>query len=98
SYHYLPPAREVACSAPIVSALERELKITGREAFCGKVWTTDAPYRESRSQLKNWDDEGALTVEMQGASRFSFAFARQASVAHWAMVSNAADHPRDQFE
>jgi uridine phosphorylase len=98
SYHYLPPAREVACSALIVSALERELKMTRREVFCGKVWTTDAPYRETRSQLKNWADEGVLAVEMQAASLFAFAVARQADVAYVAMVSNAVDHLGDQFD
>jgi uridine phosphorylase len=98
SYHYLPPAREVACSALIVSALERELKMTGREVFCGKVWTTDAAYRETRSPLKNWADEGVLAVDMQAASLFAFAVARRASVAYVAMVSNAVDHLGDQFD
>jgi uridine phosphorylase len=98
SYHYLPPAREVACSALIVSALERELKMTGQEVFCGKVWTTDAPYRETIAQLNNWAGEGVLAVEMQAASLFAFAIARQASVAYVALVSNAVDHAGEQFD
>jgi uridine phosphorylase len=98
SYHYLPPAREVACSALIVSALEQELKRTGREVFCGKLWTTDAPYRETKSQLSKWADEGVLAVEMQAASLFAFAAARKASVAYIAMVSNAVDHAGEQFD
>jgi uridine phosphorylase len=98
SYHYLPPAMEVTCPTPIISALERELGSTRRAVLIGKVWTTDAPYRETRAQLKKWANERVLAVEMQAASLFAFGIARQASVACVAMVSNAIDHPGEQFD
>lgn len=98
SYHYLPPAMEVTCPTPITSALERELRTTGRTVLIGKVWTTDAPYRETRAQLKKWANERVLAVEMQAASLFAFGMARQASVACVARVSNAVDHPGEQFD
>jgi uridine phosphorylase len=82
----------------IVSAFERELQMTGQEVFRGKVWTTDAPYRETIAQLNNWAGEGVLAVEMQAASLFAFAIARQASVGYVAMVSNAVDHAGEQFD
>ncbi len=98
SYHYLPPGREVACPTPIVAPLERELKKTGRQVFSGEVWTTDAPYRETRAQLEKWADERVLAVEMQAASLFAFGTARHAAVACVAMVSNAVDYVGEQFE
>lgn len=98
SYHYLPPAKEVACPTAIVSLLERELVSTGRTVRSGKVWTTDAPYRETKDQLNQWASEGVLAVEMQAASLFAFGIARQASVAYVAMVSNAVDHQGEQFD
>jgi uridine phosphorylase len=98
SYHYLPPEREVACNSPVVPLLERELLATGWAVRSGKVWTTDAPYREPRVQLQEWAREGALAVEMQAASLFAFAIARRASVASVAMVSNAVDHAGAQFD
>ena len=49
SYHYLPPSPEVACPTPVVAHLERELVATGWSVRCGKVWTTDAPYRETKT-------------------------------------------------
>ncbi len=98
SYHYLPPGREVACAAPIVPLLERELVRTGWTVRSGKVWTTDAPYREPRVQLEKWASERVLAVEMQAASLFAFGAARQASVACVAMVSNAVDHQGEQFD
>jgi uridine phosphorylase len=98
SYHYLPPDREVACKSPVVPFLERELTATGWAVRSGKVWTTDAPYRETAAQLKIWTREGVLAVEMQAASLFAFGVARQASVASIAMVSNAVDHEGAQFD
>src|SRR5215467_7837240 len=98
SYHYLPPDREVACKSPVVPLLGRELLVTGWAVRSGKVWTTDAPYRETKTQLNRWAREGALAVEMQAASLFAFGVARQASVASVAMVSNAVDHAGAQFD
>src|ERR1700687_619549 len=64
SYHYLPPDNEVACKSPVVPLLERELIATGWAVRSGKVWTTDAPYRETKAQLNRWSQEGVLAVEM----------------------------------
>ena len=98
SYHYLPPAREVAYESPVTPLLERELAATGWAVRSGKVWTTDAPYRETKVQLEGWAREGVLAVEMQAASLFAFGIARQACVACIAMVSNAVDHAEGQFD
>ncbi len=81
SYHYLPPDSEVACKSPVVPLLERELIATGWAVRSGKVWTTDAPYRETKAQLNKWAREGALAVEMQAASLFAFGIAKRAPVA-----------------
>jgi uridine phosphorylase len=98
SYHYLRPGSEVACPSGITSLLQRELPATGWTTRSGKVWTTDAPYRETAAQLEGWARAGALAVEMQAASLFAFGHARQASVACVAMVSNAIDHQGEQFD
>jgi uridine phosphorylase len=98
SYHYLPPSREVGCPTPIVPALLEHLRATGWEVRSGKVWTTDAPYRETESQLHSWAGEGALAVEMQAAGLFAFGTALGAAVATVAVVSNAVDHTGPQFD
>ena len=98
SLHYLPPNREVDCPVPQVAALlERELPATGWTVRSGKVWTTDAPYRETQAQLQHWANEGILAVEMQAASLFAFGKAQGVAVACIAMVSNAVDHDGEQF-
>jgi uridine phosphorylase len=99
SYHYLAPSQEVACPTPVAEHLEKELAATtGWNVLSGKVWTTDAPYRETREQIERWASEGALAVEMQTASLFAFGTARHAAVASVVMVSNAVDHQGDQFD
>jgi uridine phosphorylase len=55
------------------------------------VWTTDAPYRETREQLEDYANKGVLAVEMQAASLFAFAEARRAFVGLIAHVTNTAN-------
>jgi nucleoside phosphorylase len=98
SYHYLGPAHEVSCPPLLTEPIARELSCIGLTVRVGKVWTTDAPYRETSTQLENWAREGALAVEMQAASLFAFAQARKAQVAVVARVSNAVDHEGGQFD
>lgn len=99
SFHYLPVGKYVECPTPLlVPLLERELTATGWTNLSGSVWTIDAPYRETTTQLEKWASEGVLAVEMQAASLFAFGTARGVSVASIAMVSNAVDHEGQQFD
>lgn len=98
SHHYLPPAETIVCPTAIGSLLVREIQALGVVVKEGPVWTTDAPYRETATQLQHWADKGVLAVEMQAASLFAFATARNANIAVIAMVSNAVDHHGEQFD
>jgi uridine phosphorylase len=98
SFHYLPAGERVeAPQASLTTALAQRLAAVA-PVTCGLVWTTDAPYRETRRQLRHWAAAGALAVEMQAASLFAFAHTRGAAVAVVAMVSNSGDHTGDQFD
>ena len=98
SFHYLPAGREVSCPSPQVNAaLEEELSKTGWSVRSGKVWTTDAPYRETEAQLQQWRNDAILAVEMQAASLFAFGAVRGVAVVSVAMVSNAVGHDGEQF-
>lgn len=98
STHYLPPSEDVECSPGVSAHLERELPATGWPVRTGRVWTTDAPYRETLAAIEHWGAEGVLAVEMQAASLFAFGKASGADVAVVAMVSNAVDHAGEQFD
>src|SRR5438552_12673879 len=78
SYHYLPPDSEVACKSRVVPLLERELIGTGWAVRSGKVWTTDAPYRETKVQLNECARQDVLAVELQAPSPFAFGIATHA--------------------
>ncbi len=98
SFHYLPPAEKVDCPTPITELLTEELSRLGSTVVEGSVWTTDAPYRETTSQLQRYASAGVLAVEMQAASLFAFAIARKANVGVVAHVTNAVDHQDEQFD
>ncbi len=73
SYHYLPPAREVAASPNGIVAIERVLQAKQIPYLVGKTWTTDAPYRETRGLVQRRKEEGCLSVEMEAAAFFAVA-------------------------
>lgn len=98
SFHYLPPAEQVCCPTAIADLLTEEVSQLGSTVVQGSVWTTDAPYRETTTQLERHAAAGVLAVEMQAASLFAFATALKAGVGVVAHVTNAVDHQDEQFD
>jgi uridine phosphorylase len=97
SYHYLPPSDSVHSNAELVASLAGEMGFEGLPVTLGRVWTTDAPYRETQQQLDNYAASGVVAVEMQAASLFAFSKAKEIPVGVVALVSNAVDHTEDTF-
>lgn len=63
SYHYAPPKDYIEIrQADRIEAIFRELRLPYVK---GRVWTTDAFYRETRSQFEARKSEGCLAVEME---------------------------------
>src|SRR5271167_5068406 len=73
SYHYLPPAREVAPSPRALAAIEKTLRKNGLDYIVAKTWTTDGLFRETRARMIARKREGCLTVEMEAAAFFAVA-------------------------
>ena len=63
SYHYAPPADTVRIAN--ADYVERVLSGHGVKCAKGKVWTTDAFYRETRRLVQRRKDEGCIAVEME---------------------------------
>jgi uridine phosphorylase len=97
SYHYLPASPSVSADVDLAACLATGLQGLGLPVSRGSVWTTDAPYRETNSQLAKYSEQGVLAVEMQAASLFAFAIARGMPVGMVAHVTNAVDHDQDPF-
>ncbi|HEX5266170.1 MAG TPA: nucleoside phosphorylase [Acidimicrobiales bacterium] len=79
SYHYLEPSREVELDAAVVGELVAVLVGHDVPYQVGKTWTTDAPYRETRSRISRRQEEGCVTVEMETAALAAVARFRQVS-------------------
>lgn len=55
-----------APSSILTDKLDRNIQNLGLRPVLGRIWSTDAPYRESRVYLeKLWKDEGILGVDME---------------------------------
>jgi uridine phosphorylase len=82
SYHYLPPAREVAAHPAAVAAIEVALQQHQVDYLLTRTWTTDAFYRETRPKVARRKAEGCLAVEMEAAALFAVAQFRGVPLGH----------------
>jgi len=73
SFHYLPPSREVAADPAGVATAVALLEERGVPFVAGKVWTTDALYRETRARVEARRREGCLVVDMEASAFFAVA-------------------------
>ena len=76
SHHYLPPEKFAPADAVITRRLQANLLAQGISPLVGPTWTTDAPYRETRKEVEQYQSEGILTVEMEAAGLFSLGLTR----------------------
>lgn len=71
SYHYLPPAKYVDANAELADQLIAAIKARGGTPSRGVTWTTDAPFRETVEEIRQYQSEGVKTVEMESAGLFT---------------------------
>jgi uridine phosphorylase len=96
SYHYLPPGQAVEPSPRVVAAVEKVLQARSVPFVTGKVWTTDAPYRETRAKVERRVAEGCLAVDMEAAALF--AIARFRGVEFGQILAAADDLSQEQWD
>ncbi len=65
SYHYLKSSREVVVNSKYKEEFVKLLKEHAYSYIIGKVWTTDAPYRETRKKVLTRKEEGCICVDME---------------------------------
>ena len=98
SYGYLPPARYAVGDDHLLEAVAKELRCANIEVIRGGTWTTDVPFRETRSALDAAAAEGLKAVEMEVAGLYAFAQARRKPVVCCALVTNQMAQSGDDFE
>lgn len=73
SYHYLPPAREVAINETVRQKVVSCLREEKQDFMEIKTWTTDASFRETPDKVEMRRKEGCATVEMECAAYYAVA-------------------------
>jgi uridine phosphorylase len=91
SYHYARPAKWARPTPSLNRALERYLRARGVAFRRGSSWTIDAPYRETRDEVRSVRRQGVLTVEMEASALFAIARARGVEAAALFTVSDLLD-------
>jgi uridine phosphorylase len=98
SYHYLPPSRYSMVDASLLARLRRSLVRQPSPILFGDAWTTDAPFRETASEIDYYRSQGILAVEMEAAALYAFAEARRKRVVCIAYVTNTMGTSERDFE
>jgi uridine phosphorylase len=98
SHHYLPPARYTVLNRAIRRRVGDALKRFVPPIQRGASWTTDAPYRETAEAVEAARAEGVLAVEMEAASLYAFARAKQKPVVCFAHITNRMGVSEGDFE
>lgn len=65
SYHYLPATDEIETDARALQICEEVFSAREIATVKGKVWTTDAVYRETAGKIAFMKERGCLAVEME---------------------------------
>jgi uridine phosphorylase len=81
SHHYLPPTKYVDANPSLVHELVEAIHRRGVQCTVGTTWTTDAPYRETREEVIQYQAEGVKTVEMESAGLFTVGQVREVQTA-----------------
>ena len=75
-------------SPELVDVLELTAEEAGIKMKRGKIWTTDAPYRETPAKIWRFRRLGAMAVDMETSALFAVAKLRGARVAGLLVVSD----------
>lgn len=85
SQHYLPTEKFAHANESLNGKIKKYLP----EGFVsGVTWTTDAPYRETREEIQQYQAEGVQVVEMEIASLFAVAQVRGVEAAAMVVVAD----------
>jgi uridine phosphorylase len=88
SPHYPVPERKPHTNQALNRILAATLRNRGQLFSMGKVWTTDAPYRETRTKVKAYQEQNVLAVEMEMSALMTVALYRSVRLAALLVVSD----------
>ncbi len=71
SHHYLPVQKYTCADVQLTGLIKESIEQHNVTCKIGSTWTTDAPYRETIAEVKQYQSEGVHTVEMESAALFA---------------------------
>jgi len=80
SHHYLPVEKYAFPCPELTENLCTAFQRKGIQYSKGTSWTTDAPYRETLEELRQYCADGVATVEMEASALFAVGAYRGVSV------------------
>jgi uridine phosphorylase len=98
SNHYLPPSEFACLSKDLLYLLTDSFANHSIPVHGGVTWTTDAPFRETRSAIDNAISKEVAAVEMEAAALYAFAQAKDKRIVCFAHVTNQMGKKEGDFE
>ncbi len=92
SLHYVTPEHRPTATGPATRALIELARASGRTAHDGRVWTTDAPYREFAGKVQAYAAGGVLGVDMEASALMTLAEFRGVNIG---LLLTVSDHVFD---
>jgi uridine phosphorylase len=89
SQHYLPLAKYIDGDAQLAGQLAQAIRERGGQYSSGATWTTSAPYRETREEVRQYQSEGVKVVEMESAGLFTIGQVRNIPAASVVVVMDS---------
>ena len=89
SHHYLPSEKYVSADYALKQKMENKLNSSNAKYVSGTTWTTDAPYRETKDEILQYQSEGVQVVEMEIAGLFTLGQVRNVQVASIVVVADS---------
>ena len=93
SYHYRRPEVPALPDGELLESLRGTLREKGMIAHEGRVWTTDAPFRELTSKVRRLADAGVVAVDMEASGLFIVGAMREVRIASAFIISDELFHP-----
>ncbi len=92
SSHYATNETAVSPSPQLVKILKDSCREENVGVATGRIWTTDAPYRESVSKIEKFHKLGVLGVDMETSAMYALGHAREVQVCNLLIVSDELWH------
>lgn len=98
SCHYLPPGPYADAEPLLVNAVRRRTDVLSVPVHAGPSWTTDAPFRETKSLIALRRREGIISVEMEAAALLTLGKVLNKPVVCLAHITNTMATREEDFE